>query len=98
MAAALLRRSVRIQEPAPPPYVYGLGPGILSGGFITDKHCATVRIIIETPALGPGIVFVSQMPDAVVVGPRHKEQMRRYARTAHAFVQVRERAGHRVLG
>ncbi|XP_071684916.1 uncharacterized protein [Lolium perenne] len=72
MAAALLRRSVRIQEPAPPPYVYGLGPGILSGGVITDMHCVTVRIIIETPALGLGIVFVLQMPDAVVVGPRHQ--------------------------
>ncbi|KAM0930648.1 hypothetical protein ACQ4PT_000842 [Festuca glaucescens] len=65
------------------------------GGIITSMHRVTDRTIIETPALGPG-AFASLVPWES--GRDMKERMRRYARTAHAFALVRDRAAGSVDG
>ncbi|KAF6983417.1 hypothetical protein CFC21_001606 [Triticum aestivum] len=65
------------------------------GGIITSMHRVTERTIIETPALGPG-AFASLVPWES--GRDMKERMRRYARTAHAFALVRDRAAGSVHG
>ncbi|XP_047093198.1 long-chain-alcohol oxidase FAO1-like [Lolium rigidum] len=65
------------------------------GGIITSMHRVTDRTIIETPALGPG-AFASLVPWES--GRDMKERMRRYARTAHAFALVRDRAAGTVDG
>jgi len=65
------------------------------GGIITSMHRVTDRTIIETPALGPG-AFAAVVPWES--GRDMKERMRRYARTAHAVVLVRDRAAGTVGG
>ncbi|XP_040383908.1 long-chain-alcohol oxidase FAO1-like [Oryza brachyantha] len=65
------------------------------GGIITSMHRVTERTIVETPALGPG-AFAALMPWES--GRDMKERMRRYARTAHAIVLVRDRAAGTVGG
>ncbi|CAM0956816.1 unnamed protein product [Alopecurus aequalis] len=65
------------------------------GGIITSMHRVSERTIIETPALGPG-AFASLVPWES--GRDMKERMRRYARTAHAFALVRDRAAGTVDG
>uniref|UniRef100_A0A0D9XKJ3 Long-chain-alcohol oxidase n=1 Tax=Leersia perrieri TaxID=77586 RepID=A0A0D9XKJ3_9ORYZ len=59
------------------------------GGIITSMHRVSDRTIIETPAMGPG-AFAAMTP--WVSGRDMKDRMRRYARTAHAIVLVRDRA------
>ncbi|XP_008785203.2 long-chain-alcohol oxidase FAO2-like [Phoenix dactylifera] len=73
------------------------------GGIITSLHevraqedsDASLRAIIETPALGPA-AFATLVP--WVSGRDMKERMARYSRTAHLFALVRDRGSGTVEG